>query len=434
MRPGPALDFAWWAWWACAVSVLWGTAPPLRVEGHAAQRGNETVAALERYARGDAKSVEWLLSRADDYESFRAQFTRGALNWIRSGDSDGTTGSRRVRAAAFALEAGFYPAVRLAPIERTSRLATTAWQLIIWAADVISAANQPAAEHLWFRAAIALAERDGDPRWLLGSDVLKTIAATRAGGLARKDLDAARQSGLVGRAQRRFPGDPQFLLAEVRAIERDTWPLGIGPRTGNLTSTPRDDQLNDGELAQLRVEAEAAAGQLNDRDNPPRLVLIMAGNLVRLDALARVESGYAKLAESEPVRAEALLRLAYHDLRFGRIDAALPRLEQVPAGTTDPFLRYFSHYFRAWALERSGRRELAEQPYRAAVMELPRGSGPARMRLAALLMLSGRRAEAAQLVNDILPQRTGRDETWELFKRGDARLIPELLRQLREAS
>jgi predicted Zn-dependent protease len=161
---------------------------------------------------------------------------------------------------------------------------------------------------------------------------------------------------------------------------------------------------------------------------------MMAGNLVRLDALARVESGYTKLAESEPARAEALLRLAYHELRFGRIDAALPRLEQVPHATTDPFLRYFSHYFRAWALERSGRRDLAEQPYRAAIMEQPRGSGPARMRLATLLMLSGRRAEAAQLVNDSLPQRTGRDETWDLFKRGDARLIPELLRQLREAS
>jgi hypothetical protein len=49
-------------------------------------------------------------------------------------------------------------------------------------------------------------------------------------------------------------------------------------------------------------------------------------------------------------------------------------------------------------------------------------------------MLSGRRAEAAQLVNDTLPQRTGRDETWELFKRGDARLLPELLRRLRETA
>ena len=409
-------------------------APPLRVDGQAAQRGNETVAALERYARGDAKSIDWLLSRADDYESFRAQFTRAALNWIRAGDADGTAGRRRVRAAAFALESGFYPAVRLAPVERLSRVLGTASQLVMWGADVIAAANQPAAEHAWFRAAIALAERDGDPRYLLGADYLKAIAATRAGGFALKDLDAARQASLIGRAQRRFPGDPQFVLAEVRAIERDTWPLGIGPRTGNLTSTPRDDQLDAGELARLRVEAEAAAGQLNDRDNPPRLVLMMAGNLVRLDALARAESGYAKLVESEPVRAEALLRLAYHDLRFGRIDVALPRLEQVLPATTDPFLRYFSHYFRAWALERSGRRELAEQPYRAAIIELPSGSGPARMRLAALLMLSGRRAEAAPLVNDALPQRTGRDETWDLFKRGDARLIPELLRQLREAS
>ena len=420
---------------ACAVVAGSGIAPPpLRVDGHAEQRGNETVAALERYARGDAKAVEWLLARSDSYESFRSQLTRSALSWIRSGDADGTAGIRRVRAAAFALEAGFFPAGRLAPVERLSNNASTSSQLVLWAADVISAANRPAAEHLWHSAAIALAERDGDPRYLLGADYLKAIAATRAGGLALKDLDAARQASLIGRALRRFPGDPQFLLAEVRAIERDTWPLGVGARAGNSTSTPRDDQLDAGELARLRVEAEAAAGQLNDRDNPPRPVLMMAGNLVRLDALARVESGYAKLTESEPVRAEALLRLAYHDLRFGRIDAALPRLEQVPTRTADPFLRYFSHYFRAWAFERSGHRELAEQPYRAAIMELPRGSGPARMRLAALLMLSGRRAEAAQLVNDALPQRTGRDETWDLFKRGDARLIPELLRQLREAS
>lgn len=429
MRAGPALVIAF------ALSAGWGiAASPLRVDGPASQRGNETVTALERYARGDAKAVEWLLSRADDFESFRAQFTRAALNWIRSGDGDGTAGGRRVRAAAFALEAGSYPTVRIAPIERPPRLLVTASQLVMWAADVISAANQPAAEHVWFRAAIALAERDADPRYLLGADYLRAIAATRAGGVALKDLDAAREASLIGRAQRRFPGDPQFLLAEVRAIERDTWPLGVGARAGNSTSTPRDDQLDARELARLRIEAEAAAAQLNDRGNPSRPVLMTAANLVRLDALARVESGYTMLAGAEPVKAEALLRLAYHELRFGRIEAALPKLEQVPPATTDPFLRYFAYYFRAWALERSGRRELAESPYRAAVTELPRGSGPARMRLAALLMLSGRRAEAAQLVNDTLPQRTGRDETWDLFKRGDARLIPDLLGAMREAA
>jgi tetratricopeptide (TPR) repeat protein len=413
VRPGPALVIA------CILVAVWGP-----------QRANETVTALERYARGDAKVVDGLVSRYDDFEEFRSQFTRAAQSWIRSGDADGTAARRRVLVASFALEAGFH---------RTGNsggliVRATGPQLVSWAADVIAEVSLPSAEHAWYRAAIALAEREIEPRYLLGTDPLQTIAATRAGGLALKDLETARQSALIGRAQRRFPGDPLFLLAEVRAVERQTWPLGIGPRSGNLTSTPRDDQLDAGELTRMRTEAEAAAARLNDRGNAPKPLLMTAGNLVRLGALELVESGYAKLAGNEPVRAEALLRLAYHELRFGRIEAALPRLEEAVAATTDPFLRYFGNYFRAWALERSGRRGLAEQPYRAAIAALPRGSSPARMRLAALLMLSGRRAEAAQLVNDTLPQRTGRDETWELFKRGDARLLAELLRGLREAA
>jgi tetratricopeptide (TPR) repeat protein len=420
VRPGPALVLT------CAASV-WGLAAlPIRARGDAPQRGNEIVTALERYARGDEKAVDWLVSRYDDFDAFRSPFTRTAQSWIHSGDADGTAARRRVLAAAFALEAAFHRSASTGLIVRG-----TGPQLVSWAADVIAQANQPEIEHAWFRAAIALGEREVDPRWLLGADLLQTMAATRTGGFALKTLESARESALIGRAQRRFPGDPVFLLADVRAIERDTWPLGIAAQTGNRTSTPIDDSLDADELARMRTEAEAAGGKPNDAGTLPRPVLMLVG---RLDALARVEPGYAKLAAREPVRAEALLRLAYHELRVGKIEAALPRLEQVPAATIDPFLRYFAHYFRAWALERSGRRELAEQPYRDAIRELPRGSDPARMRLAALLMLSGRRAEAAPLVNDTLPRRTGSDETWELFKRGDARLLPELLRRLREAA
>ncbi len=100
--------------------------------------------------------------------------------------------------------------------------------------------------------------------------------------------------------------------------------------------------------------------------------------------------------------------------------------------TKEPDIRLLAHLFRGWALTRSGRAAEAIDAYRTASATMPTSQSAA-MWLARSLFLDGQRVEAEAVVDTSLRTGQGVSDPWRLYPRGDIRLWPTLVAQLREA-
>ena len=140
-------------------------------------------------------------------------------------------------------------------------------------------------------------------------------------------------------------------------------------------------------------------------------------------------SVYGVLNSDPDVGGEAMMRLGAMQLRQGRIPDALKNLERALTLTRDPYVVFLARYFTAKAHERTQSNE-AEAAYRGAVAAVPQAQS-ATVALAALLARDGRRAEAQQLVGNMLAADPQPLDPWRGFVHADDRFWPQLIARLR---
>ena len=140
-------------------------------------------------------------------------------------------------------------------------------------------------------------------------------------------------------------------------------------------------------------------------------------------------SVYGALRNDPDVGGEAMMRLGAMQLRQGRSSEALKSLERALTLTRDPYVVFLARYFTAKAHERALPKE-AEAAYRGAVAAVPHAQS-ATVALAALLARDGRRAEAQQLVGDMLAANPPPPDPWRGFVHADDRFWPQLIARLR---
>jgi VWFA-related protein len=238
--------------------------------------------------------------------------------------------------------------------------------------------GQPAADLIdWAAGAVGAGPPRPEERlWYFGA-----LSLIERGG-APDVLDRMAQ-----RALQRFPGEGRFALARGVAADLLTWP------------EERD------------VRAFSVAPQ------------IASTLIARYDAAAAVPS----------VRAEALLRLGYFELRRGRADAALARFAAIGADVPDdPVLRFWCHLLKGRALEAANRLTDAIASYEQALEDVP-GATSAQAALVAALVKDQRGAEAAKLAASALSTPAADVDPWTMYVLPDMRFWQPIVSSLRKA-
>lgn len=310
----------------------------------------ELFSIFDAYARGlYAQALEGLAQHRD-LRTLKSQMAgpREASAWIAR--ESGTADRRRVIVATVAIEAVNRYGVGQWP---------DAYALLEWACTLVRQNVPGSIEVAWHRASIALVQSGSG----VNSDQLEIHA---------------------GHAFKRFPTDPQVVLARAVARELRTFP---DPRDGS---------------------------SLSDRDT-------------RVDAII----DYLEDARGYPeVRGEASMRLGFLYLRLGQPGLAVKALEGVAPDASEAQIVYLGHLFRGRALERLDRDAEAVDAYRAATRAVP-GAQTADLALAAALVKLGQRTAAAAIAQEtvILPP----TDPWFFYGKTSTRRWPALLDALREA-
>jgi tetratricopeptide (TPR) repeat protein len=224
-------------------------------------------------------------------------------------------------------------------------------------------------------------------------------------------------------AQRRFPDEPRFKLAEVYCDERRTTIIGRANVMAIQTQTPEDGVI--------------APRLLEKRPDPQAVTIARAGVDAGMipTALALIDgvgAGYEALTAEPALRAEALVRLGYHRIRVGDRVGAIGAFGQALDDVQDVDLRYLSYFFRGWTLHRLDRREEAERDYEAALRLRP-DSRQVRALLAAVIADRGDRREAREVLGEFLSRALPAADPWFVFHQGEYRYWPVRVVAMREA-
>jgi tetratricopeptide (TPR) repeat protein len=163
---------------ACCLLVL------TPAERQTAAPAAPVVELLDAYDAGRFETVEKLVAAIPDLAKFSADLQQASASWVTAGAAERPQ-RRRLIVAAIALEA--------AGVHIQQWLAGR--KLLVWAADLARRGPPTEAEHLWYLAAVALAQGAYDP------------------------------SPLVADAAMRFPSEDRFHLAAAIARETTSWRL-----------------------------------------------------------------------------------------------------------------------------------------------------------------------------------------------------------------
>jgi tetratricopeptide (TPR) repeat protein len=192
------------------------------------------------------------------------------------------------------------------------------------------------------------------------------------------------------RAWRRFPDEGRFLLARGVAQDLRTWP----------------------EERDLRVFNPAP------------------------DIASALIARYEEAAAIPSVRNEALLRLAFFEVRRGRPLDALKRLDAIQndssGADTDEGLAFWTALVRGRALELAGQFDVAAERF-AAALDIAPSATSARAALVAALAKAGRAADAAKVANDFLSSPAADRDPWTMYVLPDMRFWTALSTELRKA-
>jgi tetratricopeptide (TPR) repeat protein len=340
-------------------------------------RASSVIDWLDAYASGQHDRVVAALGSGDtDFEDILKQLRRDGLRWIAAG-GEANKPRRELAAATFALEAAraglhhdWKRIQRQPPMcgpggcyEPPNVLYWKAPPLLIeWGCALLRQSPEPRAiERWWQLAALAVAQRSEDPQFLVGDTKIgKGIGAGEIGNTQDdiKHLD---------HAEKRFPAEMRFILAQGIARDRDWF----------------DD----------------------------------------------AEQAYRAIAGDTRTGGEAMMRLGAMQMRLRKPVDALKSLEKAQQITRDPYVIFLSHYFSAKIYEQQPNMKLAELEYRRAVAAVPHAQS-ATLALAALLAADGRRAEANRLVTEMLAAPRPLDP-WRRYVHADDRFWPMLIERLR---
>jgi tetratricopeptide (TPR) repeat protein len=323
---------------ACCLLILTPAAPAPR-ERQTPVSAASIVELLDAYDAGRFDTVEKIVTAIPDFEKFSLDLQKTSASWVTAERPEGTQ-RRRLIAAAVALEA--------AGVHIQSWIAGR--ELLVWAATLARRGPPTEAEHLWYLAAVALAQGAYDP------------------------------SLLVSDAVQRFPAEDRFHLAGALARELHSWRLVQYAQRGEFGSKSGHGILRDVvkafepllARASIRAEVHLRLGQTYLRLGQPKAAL---EHLDRVEPLAKDPflrylanyfSGKAREGMRDAAGAEAAYRraldifpraqsasFAYAALAFDRdardeahtiVDAALSG----PAPAADPWRVYQAADFRFW--------------------------------------------------------------------------------------
>lgn len=201
--------------------------------------------------------------------------------------------------------------------------------------------------------------------------------------------------------------DAQFLVGDTK--------IGKGVDAGEIGNT--QDEIKHLEHVTPRFPKEMrfvlAQGIARDRDWTD-------------DAL----SVYRALENDPDVGGEATMRLGAMQMRQRRLPDALKSLDRAETLTRDPYVVFLARYFKAQVFERQKQSKEAETAYRGAVAAIPHAQS-ATVALAALVFRDGRRAEAQQLIRDMLAADPVPLDPWSAYVHADDRFWPQLIGRLR---
>ena len=333
---------------------------------------------LDRYLKGDFDAVVRDLQALESFDELLAQLTRGGPIWVDRDPADRPR--RRLAAATLALEAArVADKVDWKWVQRLKAQGNEPqgadhifWKapplLIEWGCALMRTEPRPApVERIWHLAAIAVAQRAGDAEFLIGSPFAER-------------MNAADEIDHVYHASGRFKNESRFTLAIPIAVDALTW---------------------------TRVRGSVARRQA--------------------DAAARA---FENLLNDESVGGEAAMRLGALHARRGRVNDALGMFDRAERRTRDRYVIYLTRYFKGQALQNASRLADAEAAYRGALATIPQAQS-ATIALAGLLAKTGRRAEAAELIDAQISTSPAPADPWAGYGAADDRFWPQLIARLR---
>ena len=369
-----------------ASSVVLGTC---LAGGHPAARAFSVATMLERYVSGEHESVVSELQALESYDDVLEQLRRDGPAWIEAGDP-AARARRELAAATFALEAaraGEWLEWKI--LQRQPNPCTDGeycapknvlyWKappkLIEWGCELLRRRAVPLPTERWWQlAALAVAQRSEDPQFLIGDPYI--------GRRAMETGNTQDEIKHLDHVTPRFPLEMRFVLAQGIARDRD--------------------------LPEDAVKAYRALE--NDPD-------VGGEAMVRFGAMHIRPRAYF-ITPSTPVPIKN---------NFGVALRAFERAEEI---TRDPYVVFLARFFRGQTLEREGRLPEVERAYRGAAAAVPHAQS-ATLALAAIVFRAGRRAEALQLVRDMLDAKPRPVDPWRTYMHADDRFWPELIGRLR---
>ena len=201
--------------------------------------------------------------------------------------------------------------------------------------------------------------------------------------------------------------DPQFLVGDPK--------IGLGIDAGEIGNSNAEikhlDHVSDRFPAESRFLL--AQGIARDRVWP--------------DDAAKA---YGALERDPDVGGEAVMRFGAMQLRQRRYAAALVNLDHAETLTRDPYVIFLARYFKGRVFDEQKDPKKAEAAYRGATAAVPHAQS-ATLALAALVARGGRRAEAQQLVRDMLAASPPPLDPWRRYVHADDRFWPQLIGRLR---
>lgn len=347
--------------------------------------GVSVVEWLDAYRAGQFDRVVAELDRETNFKDILNQLRRDGPRWVEAaGPSE--IPRRELVAATFALEAARvglrYEWKRIQMQERFSLpggadiqpLNVLYWNppplLIEWGCELFRRDETPRAiERWWQLAALSIAQKSEDTQFLVGDPKIGAGKVNRDAGIAAGEI-GNREDEIkhLDHVWKRFPEEKRFVLGQAIARDRE-WP---------------EDSVQ----------------------------------------------AYRALEKDPIVGGEALMRLGAMHMRHRNMPEALKALERAQTMTRDPYVIFLANYFSGQIYERQPNLRLAEESYRTAAAAIPHAQS-ATVALAAILARDERRAEAQQLVREMLAAEPAPVDPWRRFVHADDRFWPLLIRKLR---
>jgi tetratricopeptide (TPR) repeat protein len=233
-------------------------------------------------------------------------------------------------------------------------------------------------------------------------------------------LEAEGAAAILQDGLRRFPADPEMLLA-LGSVEETlaTWPVLLDPPVGR-TAGRSAAAVSVGESAGVVVREGPGRHDVKER-------------LRENEHLREAEKDYRAALAADGGLVEARLRLGRVLLLLGQTAAARAEITQVLGEARDPALRYLGLLFRGRLLEAASEFTEAVRSYREAAALFPEAQA-ARMALGHALDhlgdLGASRAELGRAVVDGAPL-FERPDPWAAYPYGQSRRAESLLATLK---